>query len=195
MSFSFYLFLCPLSLANYIIYFTIDLDLLQLKEPSKLILVRKSTLQHGKPQVIPHYLWSRIAQKNTYDPMLKRVDELNKDLELVYVGQICLSWEMLCWQHDKIKELKQYDLPWLRSYNQVAAEFLHFQALIQRFLEEEPIQQGHRIQNYVKNRSLVRNLLQVPPLIGAPKINHLFFIIFLRGLLLLLFQAHTHFQP
>ncbi|RHN41035.1 putative ribosomal protein L34Ae [Medicago truncatula] len=97
--------------------------------------------------------------------MLKRVDELNKDLELVYVGQICLSWEMLCWQHEKIKELKQYDLPWLRSYNQVAAEFLHFQALIQRFLEEDPIQQGHRIQNYVKNRSLVRNLLQVPPLI------------------------------
>ena len=150
-------------------------------------------MQLGKPQVIPHYLWSRIAQKNTYDPMLKRVDELNKDLELVYVGQICLSWEMLCWQHEKIKELKQYDLPWPHSYNLVAAEFLHFQALIQRFLEEEPIQ-GHRIQNYVKNRSLIRNLLQVPTLIGAPKINHLFYYFF-RGFLYLLLQAHTPPTP
>lgn len=110
--------------------------------------------------------------------MLKRVGELNKDLELVYVGQICLSWEMLCWQHEKIKELKQYDLQWSRRYNLVAAEFLHFQALIQRFLEEEPIQQGHRIQNYVKNRSLIRNVLQVPTLIGAPKINPLFLLFF-----------------
>ncbi|XP_045804386.1 uncharacterized protein LOC123897694 [Trifolium pratense] len=139
-----------------------SIGLLQLKDPPKLFLMQKSTVQHSKPLMIPQNLWPRKAQIHTSDPMLKLVNELHRDFELVYVGQICLSWEILCWQHEKIKELKKYDSQWPRRYNLVAGEFQLFQVLIQRFLEDEPFQQGHRIQNYVKNRCVIRNLLQVP---------------------------------
>ncbi|KAK2355102.1 myb protein X [Trifolium repens] len=138
------------------------IGLLQLKDPPKLFLIQKSTVQHGKPLMIRQNLWPGKAQIHTSDPMLKLVNELHRDLELVYVGQICLSWEILCWLHEKIKELKIYDSQWPRRYNLVAGEFQLFQVLIQRFLEDEPFQQGHRIQNYVKNRCVIRNLLQVP---------------------------------
>ncbi|GAU44202.1 hypothetical protein TSUD_370650 [Trifolium subterraneum] len=138
------------------------IGLLQLKDPPKLFLILKSTIQHGKPLMIPQNLWPRKEQIHTSDPMLKLVNELHRDFELVYVGQICLSWEILCWLHEKIKELKKYDSQWPRRYNLVAGEFQLFHVLIQRFLEDEPFQQGYRIQNYVKNRCVVRNLIQVP---------------------------------
>jgi len=134
--------------------------------------MQKSTVQQVKPLVIPQNLWPRKAQKNTIDPMLKLVNELHRDLEIVYVGQICLSWEILCWQHKKIKELKKYDSPRPRRYNLVAGDFQLFQVLMQRFLEDEPFQQRHRIQNYVKNRCVIRNLLQVPIIRGATKFNY-----------------------
>ncbi|KAK7317990.1 hypothetical protein RJT34_02673 [Clitoria ternatea] len=125
------------------------------------LLQLKSTVQSTKP-LISHNLWPRKAPKHTSDPILKFVDELHRDLELVYVGQLCLSWEILCWQHMKVQELKQYDSEWPRRYNLVAGDFQLFQVLIQRFLEDEPFQQGPRIQNYVKNRCIIRNLLQIP---------------------------------
>ncbi|TKY58857.1 structural constituent of ribosome [Spatholobus suberectus] len=136
------------------------IGLLQLKEPLQLMLMPKSTVQSVKP-LISQNLWPRKALKQISDPILKFVQELHRDLELVYVGQVCLSWEILCWQHTKVEELKQYDSQWPRSYNLVAGEFQLFQVLMQRFLEDEPFQ-GPRIQNYVKNRCVIRNLLQVP---------------------------------
>ncbi|CAI8606813.1 unnamed protein product [Vicia faba] len=135
---------------------------LQLKDPSKLVLMQKSIVKHIKPLVISHNLWSRKAQKNTFDPMLKFINELHRDLELVYVSQICFSWEILCWQHEKIQELKKYESQWPRRYNIVAGEFQLFQVLLQRFLEDEPFQQGHRVEYYVQNRCLIPNLLKVP---------------------------------
>lgn len=138
------------------------LGLLQLKEPLKLISIPKSSIQNAKP-VISQNLWPRKASKNSSDPLVKFVQELQLDLELVYVGQICLSWEILCWQHKKALELQQYDSQGSHShrYNHVAGEFQLFQVLVQRFIENEPFQ-GPRIQNYVKNRCVIRNLLQVP---------------------------------
>ena len=138
--------------------------LLQLKDPLKLILMPKSTVQGAKP-LISQNLWPRKAPKHTSDPVLKFVHELHRDLELVYVGQVCLSWEILCWQHKKAKGLQQYDSQWPHRYNLVAGEFQLFQVLIQRFIENEPFQ-GPRIQNYVKNRCVVRNLLHVPAVKG-----------------------------
>lgn len=152
--------------------FTLDAGLLQLKDPPKLFLMQKSTVQQVKPLVIPQNLWPRKAQKNKIDPMLKLVNELHRDLEIVYVGQICLSWEILCWQHEKIKELKKYDSPRPRRYNLIAGEFQLFQVLMQRFLEDEPFRQDHRVQNYVKNRCVIRNLLQVPIIKGATKFDY-----------------------
>ncbi|KAL2946759.1 hypothetical protein AAZX31_20G032600 [Glycine max] len=135
------------------------IGLLELKDPLKLMSIPKSTVQSAKP--LSQNLWPRKAQKQISDPILKFVQELHGDLELVYVGQVCLSWEILCWQHKKVQELKQYDSQWPRSYNLVAGDFQLFQVLMQRFLEDEPFQ-GPRIQNYVKNRCVIRNLLQVP---------------------------------
>ncbi|XP_015965630.1 uncharacterized protein LOC107489396 [Arachis duranensis] len=137
------------------------LGLIQLnKDPLKLISIPKSTTQGAKP-VISHNLWPRKGSKNTNDPILKLVHELHRDLELVYVGQVCLSWEILCWQHKKAQELQREHHSHGHRYNLVAGEFQLFQVLLQRFIENEPFQ-GPRIHNYVKNRCVIRNLLQVP---------------------------------
>ncbi|QCD90443.1 hypothetical protein DEO72_LG4g1399 [Vigna unguiculata] len=138
------------------------LGLLQLKDPLKLISTPKSSIQGAKP-VISQNLWPRKASKNSSDPLIKLAHELHRDLELVYVGQVCLSWEILCWQHKKALELQQYDSEGSHShrYNHVAGEFQLFQVLVQRFIENEPFQ-GPRLQNYVKNRCVIRNLLHVP---------------------------------
>ncbi|GAB4827314.1 hypothetical protein Ancab_034200 [Ancistrocladus abbreviatus] len=94
-------------------------------------------------------------------PMIKFSRELESDLEMVYVGQLCLSWEFLHWEYGKALDLWDSDLHGMRCYNEVAGEFQEFQVLIQRFLEDEPFQ-GPRVQNYVKNRCVHRHLLQVP---------------------------------
>lgn len=138
------------------------LGLVQLKDPLKLISIPKSSIQLGAKPVISQNLWPRKASNNTSDPLLKIVHELHRDLELVYVGQVCLSWEILCWQHEKAQELQQLYSQGSRKYNHVAGEFQLFQVLIQRFIENEPFQQGTRIQTYVKNRCVIRNLLLVP---------------------------------
>ncbi|CAK8536751.1 unnamed protein product [Lathyrus sativus] len=137
------------------------LGLLQLKDPLKLISIPKSTISNA---IISQNLWPRKSTKITSDPFLKLVHQLHRDLELVYVGQVCLSWEILCWQHMKAIELQQYDSqgPHSHRYNHVAGEFQLFQVLMQRFIENEPFQSGPRVQNYVKNRCVIRNLLHVP---------------------------------
>jgi len=111
-------------------------------------------------------LWPRKSTKITSDPFLKLVHQLHRDLEFVYVGQICLSWEILCWLHMKAIELQQYDSQKSHRYNHVAGEFQLFQVLMQRFIENEPFQGGPRIHNYVKNRCVIRNLLHVPAIKG-----------------------------
>lgn len=68
----------------------------------------------------------------------------------------------LCWLHMKAIELQQYDSQKSHRYNHVAGEFQLFQVLMQRFIENEPFQGGPRVQNYVKNRCVIRNLLHVP---------------------------------
>lgn len=97
--------------------------------------------------------------------MEKFIKELKGELEVVYVGQLCLSWEYLHWQYLKARELLESDQYEVRRYNEVAGEFQQFQVLIQRFLEDEPFQ-GPRVQNYIKNRCVLRNLLQVPVVKG-----------------------------
>lgn len=139
--------------------------LLHLKDPLRSISIPKSTISGAKP-VISQNLWPRKASKNISDPLLKLVHDLHRDLELVYVGQVCLSWEILCWQHQKAIELQEYDSQGSHRYNHVAGEFQLFQVLVQRFIENEPFQGGPRIQNYVKNRCVIRNLLQVPAIKG-----------------------------
>ena len=93
------------------------------------------------------------------------IKELHSDLEMVYVGQLCLSWEILHWQYEKAVEIWESDPYDIRRYNEVAGEFQQFQVLMQRFIENEPFE-GPRLQNYIKNRCVLRNLLQVPVIRG-----------------------------
>lgn len=113
-------------------------------------------------------LWTSKVQRIYADPMHnKAINEMHRDLELVYVGQLCLSWEILRWLYVKAQELLEYDSQGSnhRSYNRSAEEFQQFQVLLQRFMEDEPFQ-GHRTQNYAKNRCTIRSLLQVPAIKG-----------------------------
>ncbi|CAN1845064.1 hypothetical protein LINPERHAP1_LOCUS37706 [Linum perenne] len=100
-------------------------------------------------------------KKSAFDPMENFVKELQSALETVYVGQMCLSWEILHWQYQKALELYDSDHFSRRRYNEVAGEFQQFQVLLQRFIENEPFE-GPRLQNYVRKRVVMRNLLQVP---------------------------------
>lgn len=111
-------------------------------------------------------LWRHKRKKPHSDQMVKFIRELQTDLEMVYVGQLCLSWEFLQWQYEKSFEIWESDPYGLRQYNEVAGEFQQFQVLLQRFIENEPFQ-GPRVENYVKNRWVMRNLLlQVPVIRG-----------------------------
>ncbi|KAH7846261.1 hypothetical protein Vadar_011832 [Vaccinium darrowii] len=132
---------------------------LQLKDPLQSI----STSQKFSVQsIFPEKKFlSKRKKTGSDDPTMKFVEELQSELEVVYVGQMCLSWEILHWQYGKALKLWESDHRGVRLYNEVAGEFQQFQVLMQRFIEDEPFQ-GPRVQNYVKNRCVLRNLLQVP---------------------------------
>ncbi|XP_027188083.1 uncharacterized protein [Cicer arietinum] len=107
--------------------------------------------------------FSFFRRKNNVeaDPMKKFIRELYCDLEMVYVGQLCLSWEFLHWEYEKALKIWESDQYGLLRFNEVAGEFQQFQVLLQRFIENEPYQ-CPRVENYAKNRCAMRNLLQVP---------------------------------
>ncbi|KAK3027309.1 hypothetical protein RJ639_040401 [Escallonia herrerae] len=136
------------------------ISFLQLKDPNQLISRKDSSVWEMKSLLVPN-LWQSKLRRIYVDPTLNSIKELHRDLEAVYVGQVCASWEILRWQYGKVKELLEYDPQGLNSYNQVAGEFQQFHVLLRRFIEDEPFQ-GPRIQHYVNLRRALRTLLQVP---------------------------------
>ncbi|KAK9039487.1 hypothetical protein V6N11_014687 [Hibiscus sabdariffa] len=134
---------------------------LQSKDPFQSISPHKSSSSPPLTSLLHQNLRLRRRKKSDSNPTAKFVNELNGDLEMVYVGQLCLSWEILHWQYEKAIEIWETDTYGLRRFNEVACEFQQFQVLMQRFIENEPFE-GPRVQNYVKNRCVLRNLLQVP---------------------------------
>lgn len=141
------------------------IGLLQLKHQD-LALNKKVSVPVIKSLLAQNF-WSNKLRK--HDPVQKLIRDLQRDLELVYVGQLCLSWEMLKWQHHKAEELQAHDPDGFRQHNQVAGEFQKFQVLLQRFTEDEPFHQGPRVQHYVKSRCGLPSLLQVPLIKDDPK--------------------------
>lgn len=125
----------------------------------------QSLASQAKTSVVFQNLWPFRHRKCGDDLSKKFIKDLQSDLETVYVGQTCLSWEFLQWEYEKARELPESDPHWSHQYNQVAGEFQQFQVLIHRFLENESFQ-GPRLSNYVKNRCILRNLLQVPVIRG-----------------------------
>ncbi|KAL9255702.1 hypothetical protein AKJ16_DCAP10410, partial [Drosera capensis] len=101
-------------------------------------------------------------------PVTKYSKELDCNLEMIYVGQLCLSWEFLHWEYGKALELWDSDPHGFLQYNEVAGEFQQFQVLLQRFVEDEPFK-GPRVQNYAKTRCHQQHLLQVPVIRAVSK--------------------------
>ncbi|CAH9118659.1 unnamed protein product [Cuscuta epithymum] len=129
-----------------------------LKDPFQLL----STHKYSTPPPLLKSIWP-FKQKNSNidDPVLKFVKDLQCELEVVYVGQMCLSWEFLHWQYGKIIDLWETDLSGSHQYNEAAEEFQQFQVLLQRYIEDERFH-GRRVQCYIKSRCDFRNFLQVP---------------------------------
>ncbi|KAI4352578.1 hypothetical protein L6164_006816 [Bauhinia variegata] len=133
---------------------------LQSKDPLKSFSGLKSS-GSAVTSLLSQHLGLNRSKKTDSDPMKKFIRELYCDLEIVYVGQLCLSWEFLQWEYEKALELWESHQHGSPSYNEVAGEFQQFQVLLQRFIENEPFQ-GPRVENYVRNRCVMKNLLQVP---------------------------------
>ncbi|KAJ4823936.1 hypothetical protein Tsubulata_009772 [Turnera subulata] len=134
---------------------------LQSKDPLKSISSQKSTAPVLTKVISQRLLLSKRKTSNS-DPMENFIRELHRDLEVVYVGQMCLSWEILRWQYEKVLELWDSDPNGRHTYNEVAGEFQQFQVLLQRFIENEPFEEDPRVYYYIKHRCALRNLLQVP---------------------------------
>lgn len=130
---------------------------------------QKSSIPTMFTSLLSQNLRMHGRRKSDTDPSKKFIKELQSDLETVYVGQACLSWEFLHWQYERSRELSESDPEGGCQYNQVAGEFQQFQVLLQRFLENEPFQ-GPRVQNYVKSRCFHGNLLQIPAIKGNFKL-------------------------
>lgn len=142
-----------------------NIGFLQLKDSEVFMSSKKSSNSITKAFALPSFLANK-QRKIFADPAQKSITEMNRDLELVYIGQVCLSWEILCWQYGKTKELLEHDPQQFHTYNQVAGEYQQFQVLLQRFVEDEPFQ-GPRVQNYVRKRCMLRSFLQVPSIRGT----------------------------
>lgn len=61
---------------------------------------------------------------------------LESDLELIYVAQMCLSWEALYYQYRKIESIINTQKEAL-FHNCTAGNFQNFQVLLERFMEDE----------------------------------------------------------
>ncbi|CAN6484587.1 unnamed protein product [Victoria cruziana] len=101
------------------------------------------------------------AQKPEFQPSAEFMRELQVDLETVYVGQICLSWEYLHWQYSRYRDMLDADPDYRGDFRRAANEFQNFLVLLTRFIEDEKFK-GPRVDTYVKNRCARRSFLQVP---------------------------------
>ncbi|XP_020201922.1 uncharacterized protein LOC109787764 [Cajanus cajan] len=131
---------------------------------TKDLMLSFSSRENSFPTVtsfLPHIFHHSRRKKSESDPLKKFMREFYNDLEMAYVGQLCLSWEFLQWEYEKALELWESDQYRMKSYNEVAEEFQQFQVLLLRFIENEPFQ-GPRVEYYARNRCAVQNLLQIP---------------------------------
>lgn len=91
------------------------------------------------------------------------------ELEGAYVAQICLTWEALNWNYKNFERkrasLQQDFDPGCPAH--IAQQFQQFQVLLQRYVENEPYEQGRRPEVYARMRLLAPKLLLVPEYRGT----------------------------
>lgn len=90
-----------------------------------------------------------------------------QDIETAYVGQMCLTWEALHCQYSHMSQKISWQPENPTGYNHSAEQFQQFQVLLQRFIENEPFEQGLRAEIYARTRSTLPKLLQVPNIQGS----------------------------
>ncbi|KAL5541419.1 hypothetical protein UlMin_043463 [Ulmus minor] len=89
-------------------------------------------------------------------------NDFYQDIETAYVAQICLTWDALHCQYTQLcqKITCQPENP--TCYNHSAQLFQQFQVLLQRYIENEPFEEGLRPEIYARARKLMPKLLQAP---------------------------------
>lgn len=93
------------------------------------------------------------------------------ELESAYVAQICITWEALSWNY-KSFERKRSSTQRI-SFNDIgcpagiADQFRTFHILLQRYVENEPYENGRRPEIYARMRTLAPKLLLVPEYHGT----------------------------
>ncbi|KAK9675899.1 hypothetical protein RND81_11G039800 [Saponaria officinalis] len=144
------------------------IGLLRLKNQDQLAMNKKGHIPVMK-SLLAHNFWFHKPRKHEADHVKELIKDMRRDLELVYVGHLCLSWEILKWQYRKVEELQAHDPYGFHQYNHVAGGFQKFQVILRRFIEDEPFQQGPRVQHYLKSRCAHSNILQVPLIKDDPR--------------------------
>ncbi|KAL3748773.1 hypothetical protein ACJRO7_009929 [Eucalyptus globulus] len=113
------------------------------------------------PRSISERIVHKIATINKKLPDVRH--NPYRELEAAYVAQICLTWEALNWNYKNFqsKRVARRDFdPGCPAH--IAQQFQQFQVLLQRYIENEPYEQGRRPEVYARMRLLAPKLLQVP---------------------------------
>ncbi|CAN0840195.1 hypothetical protein LINGRAHAP2_LOCUS2754 [Linum grandiflorum] len=84
-----------------------------------------------------------------------------QELETAYVAQMCLTWEALHCQYTQLCQRISCQPENPTCYNHSAQLFQQFQVLLQRFIENEPFEQGFRAEVFARSRKVLPRLLQV----------------------------------
>ncbi|KAF8389456.1 hypothetical protein HHK36_026151 [Tetracentron sinense] len=94
-------------------------------------------------------------------------DDPYQNLETAYVAQLCLTWEVLHCEYTQLSQEIASQPESLTCFNHAAQQFQQFQVLLQRFIENEPFEQGLRVEIYARTRNSLPKLLQVPNIQGS----------------------------
>lgn len=92
-----------------------------------------------------------------------------QDIETAYVAQLCLTWEVLHCQYTQMSQKITCQPENPACFNYSAQLFQQFQVLLQRFIENEPFEQGLRAEIFARARNALPKLLQVPNAKGLDK--------------------------
>ncbi|KAK4750488.1 hypothetical protein SAY87_003970 [Trapa incisa] len=119
-----------------------------------------------KPRSLSERIVHRIASGNkSRQPSDNFRHNPYRELEAAYVAEICLTWEALNWNYKSFQSKRASKAA--REFDSgcpahVAQQFQQFQVLLQRYIENEPYEQGRRPEVYARMRLLAPKLLQVP---------------------------------